>query len=74
MAGSLAAIIRSFKAASTKRVRDALGKPAFQLWQRNYYDSVLRNAKEFRNAQRCVIENPLKWYADRENPEFEAGL
>lgn len=74
VAGSLPAIIRSFKAASTKRVRDVLGKPGFVLWQRNYYDSVLRHAKEFRNAQRYIIENPLKWYADRDNPEFEPGL
>ncbi|HEX5423646.1 MAG TPA: transposase [Candidatus Acidoferrales bacterium] len=73
-AGSLAAIIRSFKAASTRRARDVLQEPEFVLWQRNFYDTVLRNAKEFRNAQRYIIENPLKWYADRENPEFERAL
>jgi putative transposase len=66
--GSLPAIVRSFKAAAAKRVRENL-KLYNILWQRNYYERVLRDGEEFSNAIRYIAENPAKWEWDRENPE-----
>ncbi|HLV95659.1 MAG TPA: transposase [Candidatus Acidoferrales bacterium] len=74
VAGSLPAIIRSFKAASTKCVREVLREAAFDLWQRNYYDGVLRNARELKNARRYIAENPSRWHRDKENPRCEDWL
>ena len=65
-AGSLGAIVRSFKAAVTKRVRLELGWKA-PVWQRNYFERVLRDGQEFADATRYIAENALKWELDREN-------
>jgi REP element-mobilizing transposase RayT len=39
------------------------------LWQRNYFDVVVRDGEEFSNAVRYIKENPERWEWDRENPE-----
>ncbi|MCC6464033.1 MAG: hypothetical protein IT463_01690 [Planctomycetes bacterium] len=65
--GSLGAIVRSFKAAVTKRAREA-GLSSERLWQRNFHDRVLR-ANEWTAALRYIHLNPLRWALDRFNPE-----
>jgi REP element-mobilizing transposase RayT len=41
---------------------------AGRLWQRDYYEHIIRNEREM-NAIRAYIEmNPVQWQADRENP------
>jgi putative transposase len=67
--GSLGAVVRSFKAASTRQakvVNLSLGGP---LWQRGYYERVIRNDRELDALRAYVRENPLKWGQDAENPE-----
>jgi REP element-mobilizing transposase RayT len=66
--GSLGAIVRSFKAAATKRVHEEL-EWRVPLWQRNYFEAVVRDGEEFSNAVRYIEENPSRWEWDRENPE-----
>ena len=39
-----------------------------RLWQRNYYDRVIRNDRELALTRDYIAENPLKWHLDRENP------
>ena len=66
--GSLGAIVRSFKAAATKRVGEEL-RLRVPLWQRNYFEAVVRDGEESSNAVRYIEENPARWEWDRENPE-----
>ena len=65
---SLSAILRSFKSAAAKNVYRDLKFQA-TLWQRNFYERVLRDADELANAQRYILENPEKWEWDNENPD-----
>ena len=60
--GSVPTIIRSCKSAVTKRVRETLGSRAKGVWQSNYFERVLRNGKEFGDASRYILENPLRWH------------
>lgn len=56
--GSLGAIVRSFKSATTKRineVRHTSGKP---VWQRNYHDRIIRDDRELYRARRYILSNP----------------
>ncbi len=48
------------------------GWPRFSggLWQRNYYERVIRDDDELNRARRYIVENPLKWALDSENPAF----
>jgi putative transposase len=39
-----------------------------RLWQRNYYDHVIRNERELDKIREYIATNPLRWALDRENP------
>lgn len=40
-----------------------------KLWQRNYYEHIIRNETELNKIREYIINNPLKWELDIENPE-----
>ena len=40
-----------------------------RLWQRNYYEHVIRNEDKLNKIRQYIQFNPLKWHLDRENPE-----
>ena len=63
---SLSVIIRSFKAEVTRRAHQELNRRG-DVWQRNYFDRVIRDSREFSAATRYIVENPLQWEWDREN-------
>jgi len=44
--------------------------PSFnrRVWQRNYYEHVVRNETDLARVRRYIEENPLRWEFDRENP------
>lgn len=69
---SLPTILRSFKGAVTRRVRETLGRD-IQVWQRGYFERVIRNGKEFGLAQNYILQNPIRWEFDRENPFRKAS-
>ena len=60
-AGSLGAIVRAFKSATTKRINERHGTPGKQVWQRNYYDRVIRSDDELYRARRYILTNPDRW-------------
>ncbi len=64
---SLGAIVRSFKSAVTSRARLELPLST-EIWQRTYFERVIRDGEEFSNATRYITENPLRWQWDKENP------
>jgi hypothetical protein len=41
-----------------------------KLWQRNYYEHVIRNEREWEAIQYYIRENPARWAFDRENPDY----
>ncbi len=46
------------------------GWPPFpgRLWQRNYYERVIRNDAELEKSRTYVLHNPARWAEDEENP------
>ena len=40
-----------------------------RLWQRNYYERVIRDSHELDRAREYIANNPLQWELDRENPD-----
>ncbi|MEI8705642.1 REP-associated tyrosine transposase [Pseudoalteromonas sp. B62] len=55
---SLSDVIKSFKGRCSKTIRDRLGVQ--KLWQRNYYDHMIRNEDDLLNNARYIIANPLR--------------
>ena len=67
--GSLGAIVRSFKSAVTKRINKMHGSPGMPIWQRNYYEHVIRNDKGWDTIRRYIESNPQNWADDDENSD-----
>lgn len=61
-------VIGYFKYQSTKRINKIRGLPGVTIWQRNYYEHVIRNEDELNRIREYIINNPLQWQFDRENP------
>ena len=68
IAGSLGIIVGSFKSAATKRINEQRGTSGTTIWQRNYYEHVIRNAESLDSTRLYVQTNPAQWDADSENP------
>jgi REP element-mobilizing transposase RayT len=68
MPRSLGAIIAGFKAAVTTKINTLERKPGRKIWQRNYYDHIIRNPKELDEIRLYIEANPLNWHQDEENP------
>jgi len=64
---SLPTIIRSFKSAVTKRINSLRQTPGARLWQRNYYEHVIRNETDLNDIRQYILDNPVKWDMDEEN-------
>jgi putative transposase len=63
--GSLGAIIGSFKMVVTRRIQREHN--ATGIWQRNYYEHIIRNEREMDDIWRYIESNPAHWDADEEN-------
>ena len=66
--GSLPTIIRSYKSAVTKQINERRKRPGKKLWQRNFYEHIIRNDKELPQIRKYIIDNPMKWQLDNEHP------
>jgi REP element-mobilizing transposase RayT len=66
---SLPVIIRSYKSAVTKQFNELRKTSRILIWQRGYYEHIIRNESELNRIREYIQNNPLKWYLDRENPE-----
>lgn len=65
--GSIPTIVRSYKSAATLRVNLMRGTPGASLWQRNYYEHVVRNDLSLSRIRQYILDNPARWHDD-ENP------
>ncbi len=64
---SLGALVANFKAAVTREARRHLALVGEPVWQRGYYDRVLRDEAELLAAREYIAANPSRWAEDRDN-------
>ncbi len=69
MAESLPTIIGAFKSTAARRINARQGTPGATIWQRNYYEHVIRDESSLNRIREYIINNPLSWEMDQENPE-----
>jgi REP element-mobilizing transposase RayT len=61
-------LIGAFKTVSTKRLNMMRHTPGVQVWQRNYYEHIVRSEESLHHIRRYIVDNPSRWNEDRENP------
>ncbi len=67
VAEAISSVMRSYKAAVTKRVRensDGINVP-YRIWQSRYFDTVIRNEESYRKIYEYIETNPLRWEKDK---------
>jgi REP element-mobilizing transposase RayT len=65
---SLGAVMSQFKSRVTKRLSKMLSLQGKLIWQRNYYEHIIRNEKDLRNKTEYIEANPMLWSQGEENP------
>ena len=61
---SLGSIIGQFKSVVTKRINKLSDEAKVKVWQRNYYEHILRNELDLYFTRRYIQNNPVKWELD----------
>jgi|WetSurMetagenome_2_1015567.scaffolds.fasta_scaffold377428_1 putative transposase len=67
-APTLGDAIRTFKSISAIQVNRVLARTGQPLWQRNYYEHIIRNKTSLERVREYVASNPQNWMMDQENP------
>ena len=62
--GSIPTTIRAFKSAATKRINEHCGTPGQPVWQRNYYEHVIRDDADMGRIRDYIENNPARWDLD----------
>lgn len=70
---SLPDVVHRFKTMTTKRYADGVKQDGWasfpgKLWQRNYYERIIRDEDELNRIREYILNNPRQWEFDRENP------
>lgn len=66
--GSIPTIIRAFKSVTTRRINILRGTPGAVVWQRNYYEHIIRTERALDAIRAYIQMNPQRWEQDSLNP------
>ena len=71
----LPAIIQWFKTMTTNEYIRGVKTSGWlpftgKLWQRNYYEHIIRNEESLNHIREYIANNPMQWELDRENPNM----
>jgi len=66
--GSLSAILQNLKSVSTRKTNAARGTPGAPVWQRGFYERVVRDEAELAAIREYILANPARCDEDENNP------
>jgi hypothetical protein len=61
---SLAVIVRAYKSAVTYAINSINHSRGTPVWQRNYYEHIIKTDKEYQQIAGYILENPMRWLKD----------
>jgi putative transposase len=62
---TIGAIVRGYKSSVAKKINEIIHCDNLILWQRNYYDIIIRNDQQYKKISDYIIDNPAKWDNDK---------
>ncbi len=66
---ALPEIVRAFKTFSARRINEIRQTPGTSVWQRNYYEHIIRSEADYTRIAEYVIDNPRRWSEDSLHPD-----
>jgi len=63
----LGSLIGAFKTVSTKKINILRNTEGAVVWQRNYYEHIIRNEQDYQAKHDYILSNPENWEDDDEN-------
>ena len=67
-ARTIGAIIGQYKSIVTKNINVIRNNPGGSVWQRGYFERVIRDDRELAAIREYIVNNPVRWSLDKENP------
>jgi REP element-mobilizing transposase RayT len=64
----LSQIVRVLKSFSTRRINDIRATPGAKIWQRSFYDHIIRDDRDLERVRGYIEANPGNWRYDSDNP------
>jgi putative transposase len=68
---TLSEIVRQFKTFSARRINELRQASGIPVWQRNYYEHIIRNDEELYRIREYIDNNPLNWENNKNNPKHK---
>jgi hypothetical protein len=62
-------LIGAYKTVSTKRFNELRQTPGAKLWQRNYWEHIVRDESELNRIREYIRDNPARWELDKLHPD-----
>ncbi len=66
---SLSNVVRNFKSAVTTKIRGLQNDQTLKVWQRKFYDRIVRDEIELNRIRDYIINNPLRWQEEKRGPD-----
>ena len=66
---SISSFVAGFKSAVTKRINLLRNNRDIPIWQRNYYESIIRDEPSLITIREYILNNPFQWKKDPDNQE-----
>ena len=67
-------VVAAFKRASTKSINDQRGTRGDSVWQRGFFDRIIRNEHEMGLARQYIVDNPMNWELDSNNSDHRGDF
>ncbi len=63
---TIGSIVRGYKSSVTKKINSLYGQISYvTIWQRNYYEHIIRNEQSYETIANYILNNPAKWTEDK---------
>ena len=66
--GSIGAVVQNFKSVAARKINKLRGTAGQTVWQRNYWERIIRDEQAYQRIAQYIINNPAQWGADSLRP------
>ena len=62
---TVSAVVRSLKSISARRINQQRGSEGISVWQRGFFERIIRDTRQLTQVQEYIRMNPLRWSLER---------